>query len=226
MALALGAVAALVAWRSEQPGLRRLLPVLLAGMTLAFLVNLLAFPTTLGLLPYVAREIYRIDQTGLGTLIAAFSAGALTGSISIGFLSRRLRAARIMVVMAVVWYSAVMAFAWMPDAHWGRAMLFVAGLSQRLSMVPVGAMLMRVSEERYRGRVMGVRMLAIYGLPIGLMAYGHVMEAAGFVGCMTIPTRGAAPSTIAWYASSWAANNSQLGSDTTAAALRQAIDDP
>ena len=35
LALALGAVAALVAWRSEQPGLRRLLPVLLAGMLAA-----------------------------------------------------------------------------------------------------------------------------------------------------------------------------------------------
>ena len=35
-------------------------------MWLAFLVNLTAFPMTSGLLPYVARDIYHIDQTGLG----------------------------------------------------------------------------------------------------------------------------------------------------------------
>jgi hypothetical protein len=46
-------------------------------------------------------------------------------------------------------------------------------------------MLMRVSENQYRGRVMGVRMLAIYGLPIGLMLYSPIMERVGFVGTAT-----------------------------------------
>lgn len=156
-------------------------PVLLAGMTLAFLVNLTAYPTTLGLLPYVAREIYHIDQTGLGTLIAAFSLGALSGSLTIGFIASRLRPARVMMVAAVGWYLLVLLFVAMPDAASGRIVLVLAGFCQSFSMVPLAAMLMRVSEDRYRGRVMGVRMLAIYGLPIGLMAYGVMMEWIGFV---------------------------------------------
>ena len=41
-------------------------PLEMAGIWVAFLVNLLAFPTTIGLLPYVAREIYHVGQTGLG----------------------------------------------------------------------------------------------------------------------------------------------------------------
>jgi hypothetical protein len=48
-------------------------------------------------------------------------------------------------------------------------------------MVPLSAMLMRVSENQYRGRVMGVRMLAIYGLPVGLMVYSPIMNHLGFV---------------------------------------------
>ena len=55
---------------------------LLAIVWLAFLFNLTAFPITNGLLPYVAREIYRIDQTGLGYLIASLSFGALLGAIA------------------------------------------------------------------------------------------------------------------------------------------------
>ncbi len=41
------------------------------AMALAFLVNLLAFPFVLGLLPYVAKDVYAVGQTGLGYLAAA-----------------------------------------------------------------------------------------------------------------------------------------------------------
>src|SRR3546814_18378505 len=43
-------------------------PHLLAAMCLAFLINLTAFPLSGGLLPYVAKEIYGVDQTWLGYL--------------------------------------------------------------------------------------------------------------------------------------------------------------
>src|SRR5262249_52758335 len=39
-------------------------PALLAGMLLAVLVNLLAFPLCIQLLPFVAREIYGVDERG------------------------------------------------------------------------------------------------------------------------------------------------------------------
>ena len=48
-------------------------PRLLAIVWYALLFNFAVFPLTNGLLPYVAREIYRIDQTGLGYLVASVS---------------------------------------------------------------------------------------------------------------------------------------------------------
>ena len=155
-------------------------PCLHAAMWLAFLVNLTAFPITLGLLPYVAREIYHIDQTGLGTLVASFSAGALVGSIAVGMAGRALRPARMMVIFSVVWYVMLLLFVVMPDEVGGRVMLVAAGFCQSFSMVPMAAMLLHVAGERYRGRVMGVRMLAIYGLPVGLMASGVLIQWCGF----------------------------------------------
>jgi hypothetical protein len=56
-------------------------PDLLGAFSMAFLVNLLAFPFFLGLLPYVARDVYEIGQSGLGYLAAAFATGALAGSL-------------------------------------------------------------------------------------------------------------------------------------------------
>src|SRR5262249_11777781 len=50
---------------------------LLAVTWLAFMVNLTAYPMSGGLLAYVARDIYRADASGLGSLVAGFSFGAL-----------------------------------------------------------------------------------------------------------------------------------------------------
>jgi hypothetical protein len=40
--------------------------------------------------------------------------------------------------------------------------------------------LMRTASEHFRGRVMGVRMLAIYSLPLGLLAAGNLIGEIGF----------------------------------------------
>jgi hypothetical protein len=41
-------------------------------------------------------------------------------------------------------------------------------------------MLLHSAGARFRGRVMGVRMLAIYGLPVGLLGAGALIERIGF----------------------------------------------
>ena len=58
-------------------------PRVLAAMYLAFLVNLTAYPVSGGLMPYVAKNIYLTDATGLGWLVASFSFGALVGSVGL-----------------------------------------------------------------------------------------------------------------------------------------------
>ena len=155
-------------------------PSSLAAMWLAFLVNLTAFPLTSGLLPYIARDIYHIDQTGLGTLIASFAAGSLFGSIGISLAGRAVRPARMMIVFALAWYALLLIFALMPSPGSGRLMLILAGIAQSLSLVPMSVLLLHSAGERFRGRVMGVRMLAIYGVPIGLLVAGGLIEQIGF----------------------------------------------
>jgi predicted MFS family arabinose efflux permease len=161
-------------------------PWLHAGMWLAFLVNLTAFPISGGLLPYIARNVYGLDQTGLGYLAASFASGALVGSLLITTNGSRLLPGRTMLIASGLWYATLLAFAQTGSALIGAACLFAAGCAQSFSMVPLAIMLLRTSEPRYRARVMGVRMLAIYSLPIGLLVAGILIERIGFHTSMTL----------------------------------------
>lgn len=175
-------------WRDLFEGLAYVwdTPASLAAILLALLVNLTAFPLTTGLLPYVARDVYHIDQTGLGTLVASFALGSLIGSVTVSLAGRALRPARMMVVFALAWYALLLVFAHMPGPGGGRIALVLAGIAQSLSLVPMSVLLLHSAGERFRGRVMGARTLAIYGVPPGLLAAGALIDWIGFAATVSL----------------------------------------
>ena len=155
-------------------------PDLLGAFSMAFLVNLLAFPFFLGLLPYVAKDVYAIGQSGLGYLAAAFSGGALAGSLVVGANRLPLRAARTMLMGGAAWFVAILVFGQVKLLAIGLCLLFVAGFVQSFCLTPLAAVMLRASEDSMRGRVMGMRMLAIWGLPLGLLAAGPIIARIGY----------------------------------------------
>jgi len=176
-------------------------PALLAAMWLAFLVNLTAWPWTLGLLPYAARNVLHVGQAGLGTLVASFSAGALIGSLIVGLLGRRIQPARSMLIGSLGWHALLLIFAHMPTMPTACAVLVLAGVAQSFSMVPMAVMLLHIAGPKFRGRVMGVRMLAIYGLPMGLLIAGVLIPRLGYTGTAILYCGGGLVATLAigWY---------------------------
>lgn len=155
-------------------------PVVRAVMLLAFLVNFAAYPLTGSLLAYVAKDVYGMDQTGLGWLIASFAGGALTGSILVSLYGAHVRPARTMIACMLVWLSLNLVFSWLTTPLLGEIVLFGAGLFQSFCMIPMSVILLRVTNPALRGRVMGVRMLAVYGMPLGLLLSGPLVEWGGF----------------------------------------------
>jgi MFS family permease len=155
-------------------------PELLGAFSVAFLVNLLAFPFFLGLLPYVAKEVYAIGQSGLGYLAGAFALGALAGSLVVGANRLPLQAARAMLAGAAAWFVAILLFGQTSSLALGLALLFVAGFVQSLCLTPLAAVMLRASADEMRGRVMGMRILAVWGLPLGLLAAGPIIAHFGF----------------------------------------------
>jgi MFS family permease len=169
-------------WRDLKAGIAHVLatPALLATMWLAFLINLTAYPFSGGLLPYAARAVYRVDATGLGWLAASFSLGALAGSITMVLTGGPRQPARATVVSVVVWYALLLGFAHVSTLTLGMTLLLAAGFVQSIGMISMTATLLGASAPAFRGRVMGVRTLVVYGLPVGLMTSGLLIERVGY----------------------------------------------
>ena len=47
------------------------------------------------------------------------------------------------------------------------------------------ATVLEAASPRFRARVMGVRMLAVYGLPVGLLLAGIMIDSFGFAAALT-----------------------------------------
>jgi MFS family permease len=169
-------------WRELRDGLAHVLttPLLLAAMWLAFLINLTAYPASNGLLPYVAQRIYHVDATGLGWLVASFSLGGLLASITMVLTGGPRHPERFTLVHTAIWYALLAGFAHVRSMSAGLLILLVAGFVQNVAMISMTATLLAAAGDRFRGRVMGVRTLAVYGLPLGLMASGALIPRVGY----------------------------------------------
>jgi hypothetical protein len=175
-------VARVSPWRDLKAGLAYVwtTPHLLAVMCLAFILNMTAFPQFHGLLPYVAKEVYRADQTWLGYMVAGAASGALLGAIVLSHYGGRIRAGRMSIIFCAGWYAMLMVFAQLQHPVGGILVLILAGLTQSLGQIPMVTLLLRNSDEEFRGRIMGIRMLAIYGNLPGLLLAGPLITHFGY----------------------------------------------
>jgi len=155
-------------------------PDVRAATLLAFLMNFAAYPFVGSLLAHVAKDIYGLDQRGLGWLLACFASGALAGSLTLSTRGAWIRPARTMLVGAHLWFALNLVFAWITVPLRGEIVLVAIGFVQSFCMVPMAVILLRTADPAFRGRVMGVRMLAVYGLPLGMLLSGPLIEHVGF----------------------------------------------
>ena len=161
-------------------------PTLLAAMCFAFLVNLTVFPVSHGILPFVAREILHIDENGLSHLVASYAIGALFGSITMALLPIRSYPARFMVCNIFLMHIVILFLGQVDTKLAGQLILATAGFVQSLAMISMAVTLLNIADEKFRGLVMGVRMLAVYGLPVGLIGSGLLIEWFGYLNTVTL----------------------------------------
>lgn len=156
------------------------MPRIKALMFYAFLVNLCAFPINMGVMPFAAREVFGLDSTGLGQMMAMFGGGALLGSLVIAATGGPKQRGRYIVGYILIWYMLLMGFGFAWDVRQAYVLLGLIGFAQGISMLTMSIALLEAAGPVMRGRIMGVRMLAVYGLPLGLAAGGWLVQTLGY----------------------------------------------
>ena len=105
-----------------------------------------------------------------------------------------------MVIAAVVWHLMLVGFVMASSLRFGIVALALAGFVQNFCMIPMSLVILRTASDRFRGRVMGLRMLAIYGLPLGLTLAGVLTGRFGLplTGALYCAVGVAVTAAIAW----------------------------
>jgi len=198
-------------WRSlvEGGGYIRGHDAVLALLLFAFLINLAAFPLTHGMMPVFARDVLHTGPVGLAALTSAVATGAFIGSFGLAAKGGFAKPGVVAVLAVVAWCTTILVFtqsSWMVVS---LAILLASGVSQSFSLVSVDSLLLRLVPAELRGRIMGVRSMAVYGLPMGLLAIGAMADLMGAPRAIAIMAAGGAVLTLviaAWLRELWSAS--------------------
>ena len=145
----------------------------------SFLIELSAFPIVNGLMTVIGDELYDLNGTGIGLLAATASIGALVGSLVVGLRRGVSNPGRIVIIGSIVWHLLMLVLATTPPLWLFALVLVLWGISGGVTFVAMVVGLLRAAPTEKRGRVMGIRSLGIYGLPLGLLLGGWISELAG-----------------------------------------------
>ena len=160
-------------------GYARRHPVIAPSLVLVAVMSVFGFPYII-LLPALARDTLHLDATGLGYLMAAVGAGAVTGGLglsAVGDVPRRDVAAGSSAIAFGLALCAIVL------AHTLRAtalLLFVMGVLQTVSVASVNTTIQTVVHDGMRGRVMSMMTVILFGFATaGALGIGFVGDRIG-----------------------------------------------
>ena len=146
--------------------------VLWATLLVAVVINLTGWPLHTTLLPIFARDVLGTGSAGLGLLTSAFGIGALIGSVSLASVRNLKNPGKFLLLAVVVWHGSMFLFAASASLYLSLAILVLYGMAFSSTQVLMLTLLLRSALPEFRGRIMGLRVLAIYAYTFGSAGSG------------------------------------------------------
>jgi predicted MFS family arabinose efflux permease len=132
------------------------------------------------LMPIFANDILKVGVKGLGVLMSASGFGALVGALILAKLGDFRHKGSLLMGSAVIFSFALIVFS-LSKIYWLSllAMFFVGGTSVT-SIALINTLLQTRTEDKFRGRVMGVFMITFAGfMPFGNLLAGTLAQVMG-----------------------------------------------
>ena len=151
-------------------------PIILGLLALAVIINLTAFPTYFGLISVLAKSTFQTSAANLGFMLGTYSLGAVIGSVFIGSFRKESYLGKILVLGTAIWHIGIIGLSQVTSLNIIWPVLFFTGLGQSLCVVTMASMLITFTPGNMLGRIIGLRQLAVYALPMGLPIAGVMAE--------------------------------------------------
>ena len=153
--------------------------VLWAVLVLAVIINFTGWPLHTNLMPIFARDVLGTDSTGLGILLSAFGIGALLGSMTFASMRNLTSPGKLLIISVIGWHVSIAVFGISTGFYLSVFLLVVTGFAFSSTQVMILTLLLRTTLPEFRGRVVGLRTLAIYAYTFGSANSGAMAGALG-----------------------------------------------
>jgi len=151
-------------------------------LLVAVIFNITGFSFHVTLVPIFAKEVLDVNSVRLGIMISSFGIGGLIGSLFWASIPNLRHIGLLCILTVMGWHATMIVFAVSTNFYLSVAILVVTGMMFSSSLVMVLTVLMKTAPPEFRGRIMGLRTLAIYAHAFGSVAFGAV---AGMLGAPT-----------------------------------------
>ena len=155
--------------------------ILVSLMLYAALANLTVLTLTNAFLPFVSKDMLNGDANDLAILISFSAIGSLLGSILMATNSFTHSPGKILVFFMTIWHLLMIATSLFPVKTIMFVLLILFGISTSISMILLTMLILSITEREMIGKIMGIRQLAIFAFPIGLVIGGYMIDQLGIV---------------------------------------------
>ena len=152
-------------------------PLVMALLVIGLTSTVLAMPFRF-LMPIFIVDIYGLGPESMGLMVSIMGLGSLGGSLFIAALGNW-RRGRLLIMSAFMSGIALMLVAVLPFYQVALGLMLLLGLGDAGRRTLNQSLIMEVTEDQYRGRVMSVFMTNFALIPLGVLPAGIAAEFFG-----------------------------------------------
>ena len=153
--------------------------VLWGVLLLAVIINFTGWPLHTSLMPVFARDILGTDSAGLGMLMSSFGIGALIGSTFLASVRNLRSAGKLLILSVIAWHATMLVFAASHSFYLSLTILLFTGMAFASTQVLMLTVILKATLPDFRGRILGMRSMAIYTYTFGSANSGGIAGAWG-----------------------------------------------
>ena len=159
---------------------------LISLISFAALVNFTVLTLPNAYLPFISKNILNGDANDLALLISFASIGSLIGSIIISVNNFSNTPGKFLIIFIFIWHILMLGTSLFTIKLIIICILILFGISSSITMVNMSILILSITDKNMIGRIIGIRQLAIFTLPVGLILSGYMIDKTGIISSIQI----------------------------------------